>query len=539
MKTNKTIIIAALIALPFACKDIDSGEKLSPLQPVNQDANAGTWRPILLTNYATQLPIPTPAATTSAAYLAELDVVKKAQSNLSDAQKKSIAYWGMGGVLRWNQMMRKLVAQYNLPPAPRSDGSYVFPDAENPFADPQFPFANPPYAARAYAYVSVAQYDALKATWFYKYQFNRPAPYAVDPSVKAFVTTSDLPSYPSEDAVLSGVTAEMLKVLFPTAVEEITLMAADQRNAALWAGKATDSDISAGLALGKAVATIFTANSTGTFAVPGTSGASTTTLSMNIPVRGRFRTDGMGAAIGNAAQWQALTDGAIAKGEIPWISQESPPRPPMLPNFGKVLAWNLTPSQIIAERPAPPPSTSSDEMQRQLQEVKSYANNSSRDLIAIVHKWADGAGTYAPPGHWNDIAEELISNAKWSEVRMSRAFALLNMALHDAAVGCWETKYFYFNPRPSQLDPSIKVKTGLPNFPAYTSGHSTFSAAAAAVLSYLFPANTQEFNDLAKEASLSRLYGAIHYRADIEMGFAHGTKIGSYTVAFALGDGAN
>jgi hypothetical protein len=211
----------------------------------------------------------------------------------------------------------------------------------------------------------------------------------------------------------------------------------------------------------------------------------------------------------------------------------------MLPNFGKVLAWNLTPSQIVAERPVAPPSTSSDEMKKQLQEVKSYAENSSRDLMAIVHKWADGAGTYTPPGHWNDIASEFISNARWSEVRMARAFALLNMALHDAAVGCWDTKYFYFNPRPSQLDPSIKVKTGLPNFPSYTSGHSTFSAAAAAVLTYLFPSNTQEFNDQAKEASLSRLYGAIHYRADIEMGFAHGTKIGSYTVGFALSDGAN
>ncbi len=83
--------MVALIALPIACKDIDGSEKLSPLHPTNQDANAGTWRPILLTNYATQLPVPTPAAITSTAYLAELDVIKKAQGNLSDSQRKSIA----------------------------------------------------------------------------------------------------------------------------------------------------------------------------------------------------------------------------------------------------------------------------------------------------------------------------------------------------------------------------------------------------------------------------------------------------------------
>ena len=42
-------------------------------------------------------------------------------------------------MLRWNQIVRGLVARYSLPPAPRPDGTYPVPDAENPFADPQFP----------------------------------------------------------------------------------------------------------------------------------------------------------------------------------------------------------------------------------------------------------------------------------------------------------------------------------------------------------------------------------------------------------------
>ncbi len=520
MKTfyNKTIVILFVILLFGAnsCKDLEV-EDFGPLNPASLDETAGTWTPVILTkNYSTQVPVAAPAAVTSDAYKAELASIKDIQSKLTKNQKDIIAYWSAGGVLRWNQILRELVAKYNLPPAPAANGTYPFPDAENPFADPQFPFANPPYAARAYAYVSVAQYDALKAVWYYKYQYNRPAPYAVDSSIEALVPVTTLPAYPSEDAVLSGVTAEMLKLLFPAAVEEITLRAADQRNAALWSGKASSSDISTGLALGKAVAGIITA--------PGT---------------GRFRTDGMGNAIGNAALWQQLEDGAIAKGEIPWISQEAPERPPMLPNFGKVKAWNMTPAQITSERPQPPPSTSSEMMNTQLDEVKNYCDNATREELSIVYKWADGAGTYAPPGHWNDIAEDYIVRSNFSEVRSARAFALLNMALQDAAIGCWETKYFYFNPRPSQLDPSIRTKTGLPNFPAYTSGHSTFSASAANVLSYLFPQGSQYFNDEAKEASLSRLYGAIHYRADIEAGMAHGTKIGSYTVTFASADGAN
>lgn len=510
--------VFAIISLTLgvnSCKEVELTENLETLAPTRLDETAGTWKSIILTNYATQVPVASPAPVTSDAYKAELAAIKDVQSKLTKSQKEIIQYWSAGGVLRWNQILRGLVAKYNLPPAPRADDTYPVPDAENPFADPQFPFANPPYAARAYAYVTVAQYDALKAAWYYKYQYNRPAPYNNDAEIEALVPQSTLPAYPSEDAVLSGATAEMLKVLFPAAVEEITLKAGQQRSAALWSGKASASDISAGLALGKAVAAIILA--------PGT---------------GRFRTDGMANAIGTPAQWKALEDAAVARGEIPWKSLDIPSRPPMLPNFGQVKAWNMTPAQIVAERPLAPTPTLSGEMDEQVAEVKYYADHMTRERLAIVHKWADGAGTYTPPGHWNQIAAGYITRAGFSEVRAARAFALLNMAIHDAGVACWETKYYYFNPRPTQLDPSIRTGTGIPNFPSYTSGHSTFSGSAAAVLSYLFPSDTQYFNDEATEASMSRLFGAIHYRADCEKGLVHGNKVGSYTVIFATNDGA-
>ena len=113
------------------------------------------------------------------------------------------------------------------------------------------------------------------------------------------------------------------------------------------------------------------------------------------------------------------------------------------------------------------------------------------------------------------------------------------MAMHDAAVGCWDVKYFYFNPRPSHMNPDLKSVIGLPNFPSYTSGHSTFSGAAAEVLSYLFPGGAADFEAQKDEASISRLYGGIHYRSDLEVGKAHGKRIGGYTVSFARTDGAD
>jgi hypothetical protein len=225
----------------------------------------------------------------SEAYQAELAAIKAAQAALTDAQRQTIDYWAGGGVLRWNQILRELVARYNLPPAPRDSGTYPVPDAENPFSDPQFPFANPPYAARAYSYVSVAQFEALKVAWYYKYLYNRPAPSQVDGGVQALLPASGVPAYPSEDAVLSGVSTEMLRLLFPAAVEEITRRAAQQREAALLGGRATASDIAAGLALGRAVAAVLVA---------------------------RAGTDGMRTAGGTPAQWQALADAAAARGEV-------------------------------------------------------------------------------------------------------------------------------------------------------------------------------------------------------------------------------
>jgi hypothetical protein len=510
---RRPLVVALSVAgLALACGgSVRQLEELPELRPAGTDASAGTWRMIAVSG-PSQFPLAPPAAVASDAYRAELASIRAAQANLTEQQREALEYWRGGGVLRWNQVLRELVARYNLPPAPRPDDSYIFPDAENPFADPQFPFANPPYAARAYSYVALAQFEALKVAWAYKQQYGRPAPARVDPGIQALMPVSDLPAYPSEDAVLSGVSADLLRLLFPAAIEEITLKAGQQREAALISGRASASDIAAGLALGKAVAAAFAA---------------------------RAASDGMRNAAGTPAQWQALADAARARGEIPWVSLEIPPRPPMLPNFGQVRAWIMTPTEVTNERPPAPPSTGSEQMRQELAIVKSTAEGLTREQLAIAQKWNDGAGTYTPPGHWNDIATEYIHGARFSEVRAARALALLNMAMHDAAVGCWDAKYAYFNPRPSQLDRSIKTSIGLPNFPAYPSGHSTFSAAAAAVLSYLFPSGAAEFAAQRDEASLSRLYGAIHYPSDIERGKEHGQRIGARVVAFARSDGAD
>ena len=509
--SSLTIFAATILTFVACNKDVESRtDNITALNPANIDLNAGTWRPVLLTG-PTEFSVPAPAATTSPDYIAQINEIKTWQAEFTDEEKRIVKYWSAGAVLRWNEILRELVAKHNLPPYQNPDGTYPFPSASNPLAYPQFPFANPPYAARAYAYVSTAQYDALVAAHHYKKLYNRPAPYIVDPTLQVLIPKSTLPSYPSEDAVVAGAAVEMMKLLFPGDQDFINQKAEEHKRARLIAGANVRSDLEAGEALGKSVAQKFVT---------------------------RARGDRAGAAIGTPAQWTQLETDCMARGETPWYSLDLPKRPPMLPVFGKVKAFLFDSLTAISLRPPPPPLVNSQKMKEETEEIYQFIKNPTRERIAIVHFWADGVGTYTPPGHWDAIATEDFITKNFSEVRWARNMALVNMSLMDAAIVCWDTKYFYYNPRPTQLDPRIKTLTGIPNFPAYISGHSTFSAAAATILSHIIPEKAAGYDAMAKEASLSRMYGGIHYRLDCEVGLVVGKNVANYAIARARTDGA-
>ncbi len=507
------IIIEIAATLFVACnKEVEGRtDNIGALSPSNIDLNAGTWKPILLTG-PTEFAVAAPAATNTADYIAQINEIKTWQADLTKDEKAIVKYWSAGAVLRWNEILRDLVAKHNLPPYQNDDGTYPFPNANNPLAYPQFPFANPPYAARAYAYVAAAQYDALVAAWYYKKLYNRPAPYVVDATLNVLIPKSDLPSYPSEDAVVEGAAVEMLKLLFPGDQDFIQQKAEEHKRARIIAGANVRSDIDAGEALGKAVAQKFVI---------------------------RARGDRAGAAAGNQAQWTQMETDAIARGQIPWYSLEVPRRPPMLPLFGKVKPFLFDSLTVIALRPGPPPSTSSDEMKNETEEVFSQTSNPTRENIRICHFWSDGVGTYTPPGHWMAIAAEDFVKKNYSEVRWARNMALVAMAEMDAAIVCWDTKYYYFNPRPSQMNPAIKSLTGVPNFPSYISGHSTFSGAASTILGHIIPERANAYVAMAEEAARSRFVGGLHYnKSDCAVGLTVGKNVGNYAVQRAATDGA-
>jgi hypothetical protein len=508
---KKLIYIVSVLFLLGSCsKDVDE-RMVADFEPVSLDTLGGTWKTIHLSS-SSEITVPAPQPISSAAYRAELDQVVSLQQSLSSEDNRIISRWKSSGVIKWNEVARELVAVYNIPPEANADGTYPVPSAANPGAYPKFPFANPPYAARAYSYLHTAMYDALVAVWKYKFQFKRMSPAVNDSRIKSLETVqAGLPSYPSEDAAVAQVAYRMLKVLFPNDTVMLQQMASEQKKAKMISGVATASDIAAGEQIANAVADRALV---------------------------RLRTDGMGAAVGNPTIWAQLEQDALARGNtVPWKSLESPARPMMLAMFGNVKLWQISTSQRDSLRPAAPPAVGSEQFNKELEEVRSIRRDQNSREWQIALYWADGVGTYTPPGHWNEIAANKIAEEKLNELRTARAFSLLNMAMADAAICCWDTKSYYFSARPTQIDPSIKT-IGLPNFPGYTSGHSTFSGAAATVLGYVFPADQPKFAAMALEASLSRIYGGIHFRVDCEVGLKCGNAIGGFSVRFGEKDGS-
>ena len=132
---------------------------------------------------------------------------------------------------------------------------------------------------------------------------------------------------------------------------------------------------------------------------------------------------------------------------------------------------------------------------------------------------------------WDQVALDLAAASGYSEARTARTVALLNMAMMDACIASWETKYHYLVPRPSMRDRAIREPLGLPAHPSYTSGHSAFSGAAEGILSAIFPESAREMHRLAEEASASRWYGGIHYRFDGDAGLQQGRQIAAWTLS--------
>jgi hypothetical protein len=234
---------------------------------------------------------------------------------------------------------------------------------------------------------------------------------------------------------------------------------------------------------------------------------------------------------------------------------------PLYPHWGQMQPFGI--ASVEEFRPPPSPPLSSAEWAAQYNLVKSIGatNSSTRtpQQREIALFWADGPNTETPPGHWNKIAQQVVEKKGLDLIESARLFAALNIAMADAGLVCWDAKYTYNVWRPitairagetdgnpeTEAVPNWLPLIPTPPFPEYTSGHSTFSGAAAEVLAQMTGSDEfqfvttsdglpgvvrrfRRFSDAAKDAGISRIYGGIHFPSANEEGLKCGKKIGEY-----------
>ena len=250
----------------------------------------------------------------------------------------------------------------------------------------------------------------------------------------------------------------------------------------------------------------------------------------------------------------------------------------LVPHWGKVKTFGISSGSAV--RAEPPFDVNSEEFELEMQEVIDIYSNLGDREKSIAEYWADGPSTETPPGHWMLLANSVVRRDNLEFDDTIKLYFLLGNALADASIACWDTKRHYDTVRPISIirerrkGQTIKSWGGpnqgivdiqgenwqpyqaatfvTPPFAEYTSGHSTFSAAAAEILklftgsdhfgegavmkagSIKIESNTpakdvklhwDTFTDAAEEAGISRLYGGIHFQSGNRVGQRMGRAV--------------
>ena len=462
------------------------GDDKPSVTATKAEPTAGNWVPWVVK--PADVPVPAPPAANTAAAKAELAEVKRLAKDRSQEMVDTInKFGGRFPTKAWTDTMIDIVKS-----GPK----------------------DPPLSSRNYALLHVAMYDAVLAAYHWKYEFNSAAPKGasvVDPP-------SADPSYPSEHAAIAGAASRLLAYLYPAQsaqrLDEMADQAADSRVAN---GTNTRSDVTAGLDLGRAVAD---------------------------KVIAYAKTDG------SDAKWDGKRPKGIANTTAYWQPPLGTTSPPVEPLAGTWKTWVMTSGSQF--RPGPPPAFGSPEFIKAAKDMIYARNHLTPEQEQAVQFYAGVAGTALPAGIVADVSQADIIKAIGSDVggnlqtvpRTARAMALVTVAMADAGVAAWDTKFTYWSPRPDTaikalgLDPNFKPVIATSVFPAYMSGSSTYAGSAWSVMDYLFPNDKDAHKKRAEDQAHSRVWAGIHWPYD-EIGLPIGQKIGNLVVDRAKADGAD
>lgn len=223
-------------------------------------------------------------------------------------------------------------------------------------------------------------------------------------------------------------------------------------------------------------------------------------------------------------------------------AQCMPPRPPK---------YNMKDSNSAFYKLAMEVKTTGDSLNKEQKHIADFWDDNPFKLNVSGHVMF-ATKRFSPPGHWMNIAGIAADKAKLDFNTTVYAYTKTAIALFEGFVSCWDEKYRSNMVRPETVinkyvDPEWRPYIQTPPFPSYTSGHSVISAAAAEVMSDIYgdnfsftdtsstefgiaPRSFSSFRQASLEAGISRLYGGIHYRSDLEAGTVEGIMVGKLVV---------
>lgn len=327
------------------------------------------------------------------------------------------------------------------------------------------------------SWMNMAIYDATVVAWKIKYDQKRKRPFQADPTLKPVVDPPGTPSYPCEHSVTAAAAATVLAYFFPDAADSILKLAKEAAQSRVYAAVQFPSDVADGWKIGEQVAAL---------------------------VIEQAKKDG------SDIQWK----GAMPNDPKLWHG----------PYPVGITAINLKPLVLKTcdqFRPPAPPDFAKD-----MKAIRDFKRNFQTDELAL--RWHALTGL----DYWTELASKkmfeyhLDKDAPGS----ARIYALLHVAIHDAAIAIMDAKYAYWGIRPFQYDTTYTPLFETPPFPGYPSGHATASSAAATVLAYFFPGDAEFFKSKAKECADSRFYAGIHFQTDNQTGLEMGAKLAQYVI---------
>ncbi len=204
---------------------------------------------------------------------------------------------------------------------------------------------------------------------------------------------------------------------------------------------------------------------------------------------------------------------------------------PVEPTAGQWKTWVISSGKDYRVPPPPTPF----ETQAELHALADLISHNDQASAAQIAYWDAGGPAY----RWIELISNRLLAGTPTTPYAHRVYGYVAMAMYDATIAAWESKYYYNRPRPSDMDHKLPTAVDVPESPSYPSEHAAAAQAAASVLAALLPAEAQSFEAMADQAGWSRVLAGVQFPSDYYAGADLGRKVAERVIAKANADGSD